>query len=85
MPKHRITFASQNRPPRCQPNPDFPDGIDLDPGERPACKVDLPYPAKCIGTWIIECNECNSMIGVTAAGRPDDPKSVMFPCKPKVH
>lgn len=76
-----IGFLSKGRPPQCPPNPKYPDGIDVDTGERPACKAKLPYPADCIGTWIVHCIACDLTVGVTAAGRPDDPRSVMVPCK----
>ena len=81
--KFKVTFLSRRRMAQCEPNPEFPNGRDIDTKIRPACKVDIPYPAECVGTWIIYCDECKSTIGVTAAGRPDDPKSIMFPCKGK--
>jgi hypothetical protein len=78
--KFRVKFASMNRKAQCEPNPNYPNGIDIDTGERPACKVDLPYPAECVGTWLVVCEECESAAAVTAAGRPDDPKSLALPC-----
>lgn len=77
----RLTFLSQNRPPRCAPNPKFPNGVVIDTGERPACATDLPYPAECVGAWLIRCDRCGTSIVITAAGRPDDPKAAMVPCK----
>jgi len=77
----RVKFLSRNRKAQCQPNPAYPNGIDLDCGERPACKADLPYPAPCVGLWYVECKLCHTNAAITAAGRPDDPKSVMIPCR----
>lgn len=28
------------------PNPDYPNGIAVDTGQRPACLATLPYPAR---------------------------------------
>lgn len=77
----KITFLSQNRPPQCPPNPKYPDGIVIDTGERPACAVDLPYPAQCVGAWLIQCDRCGTSVVCTAAGRVDDPKAILVPCK----
>lgn len=81
-----MTFITQWidgwREPKVSPNPDYPDGKDIDLGERPACKVELPYPAKRIGFYFVECETCHGNALITTAGRPDDPRSVMLPCKP---
>lgn len=77
----QIRFLSHNRKARCAPNPEYPDGIDIDNGERPACRVELPYPAECCGAWVVDCSTCGVRVGITAAGRPDDPRSVMLPCR----
>lgn len=70
---------------RCPSNPDWPNGKDLDISKgATACSVDLPYPADECGTWIIRCSACGMSLGVTAAGRPDDPKSVKVPCRDRV-
>lgn len=67
---------------RCAPDPTFPDGKDLDVSAGlQACKIDLPYPAPECGYWIVRCAACGLKVAVTAAGRPDDPKTVKFPCK----
>lgn len=65
------------------PNPDYPDGIDVDgtKGSYPACKGAVPYPAEGIGVWLCVCRRCDLKMAVTAAGRPDDPRSVTMPCK----
>lgn len=82
MMAHTIGWIDRGREPQVKPNPAFPDGIDLDPGERPACKVALPYPAKRAGFYVVRCEICDTTTVVTAAGRPDDPRSIMLPCDP---
>ena len=78
-----VKWFDSGRTPKCPPNPDFPDGMDLDgimPGER-ACKVDLEYPTARCGVYFIKCNRCMTVMAVSTAGRPDDPRSVRVPCK----
>jgi hypothetical protein len=77
---HDIRFLDRGREPQCPPNPKYPNGIDIDMLERPACLVKLPYPAKRCGVWIIECSKCGRRDAVTTAGRRDDPRSYMMPC-----
>lgn len=81
--KHTITWLDREREPKVAPNPEFPEGIDIPPQypERTWCKVNLPYPAKRIGLYVIHCIECGVSVGVTTAGRPDDPRSVTINCK----
>ena len=66
----------------CPPNPAFPKGmvVDMTVIGRPVCAIDLPYPAECIGLWIITCAICDLRIAITAAGRPDDPRRLLLPC-----
>jgi hypothetical protein len=73
------------REPQAKPNPRFPDGVDLDltHGSARHCKVKLPYPAKRCGYYALLCTRCRMSAVVTTAGRPDDPRSVMLPCKRK--
>jgi len=63
----------------------FIDGRDVEtpPDEKgnPCCKVDIPYPAKELGAWKVECTECLARITVMATGHLDDPKSVQMPCQ----
>lgn len=65
------------------PNPDYPNGIDIDvtKGNEKSCTVLLPYPAKRIGAYHIYCKTCGLNAGVTTAGRIDDPKSVKLACQ----
>jgi hypothetical protein len=70
---------------RCAPNPDYPDGCSIDATEgQTGCSVDLPYPAPECGAWIVRCAACGMSAAITAAGRPDDPRSVRIPCKERV-
>ena len=67
---------------RCAPDPHYPKGKHIDISEsRLSCSVELPYPAPECGHLLIRCELCSMYIAVTAAGRPDDPTSIVFPCK----
>lgn len=48
-----------------------------------SCVVALPYPSghENVGTWIVKCRRCGMSVGVTAASRVDDARSVRLPCK----
>jgi hypothetical protein len=87
MTRHSVTWCSHDRKARCAPDPDFPDGKDIDVAGKAAsaCQVALPYPAACCGVWLITYTECGLNVGVTAAGRPDDPKTVRIACKERDH
>ena len=81
MTRFKIKWLDRGRPPRVAPDPDFPHGQDIDSGERPACRVELPYMTKKnVGYWSVACTKCRSNALITMASRPDDPKSVMLPC-----
>jgi hypothetical protein len=76
-----VKWLDRGRPPRGAPDPDYPNGIAIDHGERPACLVTLPYMTKQhVGLWYVECAKCRANVLITMASRPDDPKSVMLPC-----
>lgn len=78
-----IKATARRGPPQCPPNPAYPDGVDVQdaaPGV-PACKVDLPYPAPERLVWMVRCKRCGYRLAITAAGRPDDPRSATIPCK----
>lgn len=78
-----VIWRDSGRWPQVKPNPDYPDGKDVDgvrKGET-GCKVALPYPAKRIGTYLVRCRLCDFTIACTTAGRPDDPRSISVPCK----
>jgi hypothetical protein len=77
-----IEYIDGGRPPRNAPDPKYPDGVHVDHGDRPACRVELPYMTKNnIGKWLVTCTRCKCTMLITMASRPDDPRSVMMPCK----
>ena len=81
-----ITWIDHEREPRVAPNPNFPNGRDIDASNgQPSCEVSLPYPARRCGMYIVHCKQCNELSAVTTAGRPDDPRSVKFACRLKVN
>lgn len=78
-----VSFLNHNRKPVCPPDPSFPNGKDFDacPDAKVSCIAELPYPAECCGVWLVVCQSCGLRVGITAAGRPDDPRTVRLPCK----
>ena len=78
-----VTWRDAGREPQCQPNPDYPEGIaiDLAEGATLSCQTPLPYPARRCGAYIVDCRMCGLRVGVTTAGRPDDPVSLKVACK----
>lgn len=78
----KIRWIDHHREPQCAPDPNYPDGKDI-PLPHPApksCRVELPYPAKRCGVYIVECSICRLSVAITTAGRPDDPRSAQLPC-----
>ena len=82
-----VRWVDSGRETPVGPNPNFPEGRDFDVsrGADQACALELPYPAPRVGTFVIECKKCGLAIGFTTAGRVDDPRSVRFACKPRLH
>jgi hypothetical protein len=80
-----IEWTDYHRPTKHAAHPDFPHGIDIDVsrGAAKTCTVPLPYPAKGCGYYAVECAVCGLTVGMTTAGRPDDPRSIKVPCKLK--
>lgn len=82
-----IDWLDSEREPQVKPDPKYPNGKDIVSHDvaagQPSCKIDLPYPARRCGTYIIECESCGIVIAITTAGRPDDPRSITVPCKRK--
>lgn len=78
-----IRFVSHNRAAKCQPNPDFPNGVEIDDsyGAPRTCIALLPYPAPCCGVMIARCRKCGLSVGATTAGRVDDPRAIKMACK----
>lgn len=83
MSKFKIQWVDGKREPSCAPDPAFPKGkhIALPPEIRRGCKVDLPYPAKRCGYFVVHCKQCETTVIITTAGRPDDPCSADIPCE----
>ncbi len=80
--KMQIDWLDSGREPKCAPNPDYPKGQDIKaPAGMKHCQVDLPYPAKRCGMYVVRCPRCEASIAVSTAGRPDDPRSVEVPCR----
>jgi hypothetical protein len=83
----KVKWLDSGREPECRPDPEFPAGRDLpcmSPG-LPNCRTALLYPAKRCGVYIVECTKCGIVVGVTTAGRPDDPRSVKINCLRSLH
>lgn len=81
-PSFKIEWIDRGREPQNPPNPAYPSGIDVDMSEgKPGCITSLPYPARRCGVYIVECGKCGIRVGVTTAGRIDDPRSVKVPCR----
>lgn len=78
-----VNWVDAGREPQCEPNPEYPNGIDLDVsgGATATCQTSLPYPAKRCGRFIVDCSFCGFTCAITTAGRVDDPRSVKVPCK----
>ena len=81
-----ITFKPSGRgPARCPTDPEFPEGVRANAQTRigPSCTIEFPYPAPECGYFMVKCRTCGFHIAVTAAGRPDDPRSLTVSCLPK--
>lgn len=84
--RFKVVWHDRGREPQCAPDPAFPDGRDLDMTDVlvegwPTCRAELPYPAKRCGIYVVECKACGLTVGITTAGRPDDPRSVRVGCR----
>lgn len=79
----KVKWIDGKREPQCAPNSEYPNGIDLDVsgGADKTCQVPLPYPARRIGSYVVECPVCGAKTGCTTAGRADDPRSIKVACK----
>lgn len=76
------SWVDDEREPQCQPDPKFPNGRDIDVscGAKHWCQRCLPYPAKRCGMYLVWCSTCGLRVGITTAGRPDDPRSIKVAC-----
>lgn len=79
----KVKFIDSGHEPQCAPNPDYPNGQDIDAshGVPDTCTAQIPYPAPRRGVMVVECPKCGLRIGLTVAGRPDDPRTVKMGCK----
>lgn len=79
----RIQWHDAGREPQVTPNPQYPEGIDVDVsgGATLGCTTPLPYPARRCGYYTVRCLRCGFTVAITTAGRPDDPRSVRVPCQ----
>lgn len=79
-----VTWFDHQREPQCEPNPAYPNGIDVDlrakKGAR-GCATELTYPAPRCGVYLVVCEKCGYSVAITTAGRPDDPRKVTLPCR----
>jgi hypothetical protein len=80
--RFKIIWIDAKREPQCPPDPSYPEGLDIDGtgGRSPSCLIQLPYPARRCGQYVVECKLCGYVIAITTAGRLDDPRSVRMPC-----
>jgi hypothetical protein len=78
----KATWADGHREPQCAPDPQFPNGVDIDVSDGAArtCSIEVAYPAPRCGHYIIRCDVCGMNSAITTAGRPDDPRKVTFGC-----
>ena len=83
MTKFTCQFLDGGRKATQEPNPEYPKGKDVDVSRgRPSCYTEVtPYPAPRCGLILVKCNDCGMTVGLTCAGRPDDPRSVTVPCR----
>lgn len=77
-----VEWQDSGREPQCEPNPAYPNGIDLDVAGplEPYCTAAVPYPAKRRDFYVVRCKLCDFSVAITTAGRVDDPKSIRVPC-----
>lgn len=78
----KVIFHDAQREPQVPFNRDHPWGqtIDVTMGREPSCTVELPWPADRCGMFVAECLTCGFTVGLSAAGRVDDPREVKMPC-----
>jgi hypothetical protein len=79
----KVSWIDRGREPQCEPNPAYPNGIDVDfsKGASATCSAKLDYPAPRCGYHVVECATCKQRVVITTAGRIDDPRSVKIPCR----
>lgn len=82
-PDWQIEWVDFKREPKCPPNPNYPDGVDIDcsHGATRVCEAPLVHPTKRCGAYMVKCRICGVTAAVTTAGRPDDPRSLKMACR----
>lgn len=82
----KAKWVDGKREPKCAPDPAFPSGKDMHAafGSK-TCRVELPYPARRCGWYVVSCDKCGQSMILTTAGRADDPKSITIDCIEKPH
>lgn len=77
-----VQWVDREREPKCPPQQQFPNGTDVDmsDGATFTCSIEVPYPAKHCGIYVIHCPTCGQRNAITTAGRHDDPRKVTFAC-----
>lgn len=78
-----VEWSGAGRGPQEPSDPLYPHGKDVDvsEGAKAVCETALQCPAPECGLWIVRCDACGVKVGVTAAGRPDDPRSFKMACR----
>lgn len=81
-----IIWIDGGRDPKQPPDPQYPNGIDLDMsrGRLQYCETVLDHPTPRCGKYLIKCRTCGLTVMITTAGRADDPRSVKLACLPHV-
>lgn len=81
---HPIQFVASGRgKSQCPPDPKFPNRVASGTGAI-GCFVALPYLAPECGYYLVICDSCEMSVANAAAGRADDPISIVMPCGQKV-
>ncbi len=80
----RVAWVSRGREASQPADPNYPEGIKITCDALFKCGTALPYPAPCCGLYVVQCDKCGIRVGVTAAGRADDPNYIEVPCKRNV-
>jgi hypothetical protein len=81
--KFTVVWSSTGQKAQKPSDQRYPRGVHIDGRmnkEDPSCIVKLPYPSPCVGAYKATCEICGLVIGITAAGRRDDPKSFEITC-----
>ena len=81
-----VHFIDSGREPKEKPDPRYPDGMDVSLAQnviQKTCCRNIPYPAPRCGQYLIKCRTCGFTGLITVAGRPDDPRTIVLPCKAK--